>query len=170
MKTICAALLLLAALACAGPPQASPRHPPNSDLFFQPGFARLPSSAQTAWLSYGVARMVFLRERRVPMRIGQLDPGFEEEVGGRRVMARVWRAYRGERIPALRDPYLDDLVRVSDAGYLREYVWTFLHRPAWGESSPAGLDLEGFAAWREDHLARHAPLTLVGVGTHAQGL
>jgi hypothetical protein len=164
-----AVALLLAGLACAAPPKPEPLHPPNSHLFFQPDFARLPSSAQTAWLSYGVARMTFLHERRVPMRIGQLDPGFDEEVLGRRVMASVWSAYRKGPRPALRDAYLDDLVRVAEAGYLREYVWTFLHRPSWG-ASPNDLDLAGFGAWSEAHLARHAPVTLVGVGTHAPGL
>jgi hypothetical protein len=84
-------------------------------------------------------------------------------------MASVWSAYREGRRPALPDPYLDDLVRVAEAGYLREYVWSFLHRPSWGRS-PSDLGLEGFGAWREAHLARHAPLTLVGVGTDAPAL
>jgi hypothetical protein len=46
------------------------------------------------------------------------------------------------------------LVEVAKAGYLEEFVWTHRHRDSWGDTPPAGLDIEPFRKWAKKNLRR----------------
>ena len=54
--------------------------------------------------------------------------------------------------------YFSDIDRVEAAGFLREYVWSFLRQASWN-AAPGGLDLPAFEAWRAEHLSNHKPVT-----------
>ena len=60
------------------------------------------------------------------------------------------------------------VVRVSDASYLREYVWRYYSRPAWG-SMPPDLRIDQFNAWARDNLATHVPFTAVRLEFPTEG-
>ena len=55
-------------------------------------------------------------------------------------------------------PYFNDISNVADAGFLREYVWVYLHQPSWTQV-PNGLNLAEFDQWRESNLRNHKPET-----------
>jgi hypothetical protein len=75
-------------------------------------------------------------------------------------MTRIWARLKEDK--HYQDTYLDELVVVNAAGYLREYVWVFFRTPAWG-APPDGLKLKEFFDWRLTHLRGHKPQTLAAV-------
>jgi hypothetical protein len=46
------------------------------------------------------------------------------------------------------------LVEVAKAGYLEEFVWFYRHRDSWGDTPPAGLEVEPFRKWAKKNLRR----------------
>lgn len=82
------------------------------------------------------------------------------ELMARRHLADAWR----EQDPQARsqgDAYLDELVDVQDAGFLREYTTHYFGDDRW--QVPADLDVDAFSRWRRRHLVGHRPETrLVG--------
>lgn len=46
------------------------------------------------------------------------------------------------------------LLGIDSAGFLDEFVWTYLHRDSWGDAVPAGLELDAFARYRKKRLKR----------------
>lgn len=104
-----------------------------------------------SWVSYSLTRST------CQLMLGGENPArttsFDCELGAREHLAETWTETRGDA----RDRYLDALVTVREAGYLDEYVWRFLARPAW--APPDGLALDPFDAWRGLHLRGHEPET-----------
>ena len=62
--------------------------------------------------------------------------------------------------------YFDDLSRVADAHFIREYVWVYLRQPMWSE--PSGLHLQHFQQWRGANLKDHQPQTQGSIATVAE--
>jgi len=83
---------------------------------------------------------------------GPQKPCFEEKVSGLQEAIRFWKRDKAKK-PGLSDAYLDDLEKVSDAGFLREYVWHYLRRDRW--KMPPDLRLDEFEPWRNEHLKDH---------------
>lgn len=73
-------------------------------------------------------------------------------------LVESWEAQRAEHIGAA-DDYLDDLLRVRDAGYLDEYTVHYFGKGDW--QIPAEVDLGAFRDWRRDNLRRHKPRTRI---------
>lgn len=116
-----------------------------------------------AWMGYGLARANWIRDR---FSEGKLDinahqPAFDEELRARETMAKIWKELK-ETAPENKDPYLDAVAAVYDAGYLSEYVWVYLKRDNWNKQ-PKGLKLDEFAKWRKKNLALHQAQTLVNI-------
>ena len=55
-------------------------------------------------------------------------------------------------------PYFNALLRVEQAGFMREYVWHYLHQQAWRQI-PASVRMEAFETWQRLNLAEHKPMT-----------
>jgi len=84
------------------------------------------------------------------------DSPFDEECYARDGMAEFWAAQK--ELEQSADPYQHLLVRIRNAGFIREYVWRFLRHESW--DGPSGLDLDGFDKWAmENKLAQHEPPT-----------
>ncbi|MES1184069.1 MAG: hypothetical protein ABUL60_09640 [Myxococcales bacterium] len=82
---------------------------------------------------------------------------FEEECCARDALAEFWAEQKSGTQES--DAYLDLLVNVRRAGFIREYVWRYLRQA--GMATPRRLNLRGFDAWvSERDLAFHQPLTL----------
>ena len=62
-----------------------------------------------------------------------------------KVMTSMWRDSKAEK--GGEDAFLDDLVRVQDAGYLREYMVSFFKNPNWTLPLDQGLRLAEFRDW-----------------------
>ena len=161
-------LVLLAVLGCARQPTSHVEDSAeyqNHDIFLFPEFHNRSAVAQAAWLGYGTGLVHVFNADHLPLHPGIIEPSFEQEAAARAFMVSVWVAnLKDEREPL--DPYLEDLRRVDQAGWLREYVWVFLHRPAWGSPS-ADLRLADFREWSALNLRDHSAQTLLGVGSSA---
>jgi len=89
---------------------------------------------------------------------------YATEVTARSLLADSWKDLRAGK--QLKDPYLDLLVEVRDAGFIDEYVLATLARPGWTLSGEelARLKLAPWTAWAATHLpADHRALTPVTV-------
>lgn len=117
-----------------------------------------PEGERKIWLAYLFARAAFAaNETAGGPAVGERESSFDEEVRGRQIALTTFRALK--RDSAQPDSaYFNDIDRVEAAGFLREYVWSYLRHPSW-KTQPADLDLAGFDAWRAEHLANHRPVT-----------
>src|ERR1700722_19443320 len=79
------------------------------------------------WLFYPMARSMYITEHPelYDGQSGMIIPTFEEEVKGRFMLADGSdnKLKHGQPIPS---QYLTELLRVHQAGFLREYVWWYL--------------------------------------------
>lgn len=118
-----------------------------------------PPAEHRLWMTYLLTRAAHAAKeselRWLPL--GEREASFDEELRARTVAVSVYRSLSGAATP-LASPYFHDLERIDAAGFLREYVWRYLHRPSWS-APPAGLDLRAFDAWRAEHLSGHVAVT-----------
>lgn len=56
------------------------------------------------------------------------------------------------------DPYIGDMMRISEAGYMKEYVYYSFNPGQW--EKPADLHEVEYRAWIQANLPDHKPLTL----------
>ena len=119
----------------------------------------LPDDIGAAWLGYLMERQIYIREHPDQYKLtpGIVIPTFDEEVGARQTMAQIWKELR-EKDQSRRDRYLDELVPVHEADFMREYVWTYLRQQSWTKQ-PKDLRLKEFSQWRPLHLPGHQPET-----------
>ena len=117
-----------------------------------------PEGEKKIWLAYLFARAAYAaNETDGGPAVGERVSSFEEEVRGRTIALTTFRALKHEPAQAASE-YFNDIDRVEAAGFLREYVWSFLHNASWGKT-PSNLDLTGFEVWRAEHLANHKAVT-----------
>ena len=116
--------------------------------------ASVSQEALPAWLAYTGIRLRWRTNTYLEQNpdAGRYRYTFAEEAAARDASARVW-IERREFQKGKPDGYLDRLIEVFKAGYIREYTWTYLRDPLWAE--PAGLRLAAFDAWRRVNLKDH---------------
>jgi hypothetical protein len=117
-----------------------------------------PEEESRIWLAYLFARAAFAaNETDGGPAVGERESTFEEEVRGRTIALTTFRALNRDHAP-LASAYFSDIDRVEAAGFLREYVWSYLRTAKWS-ALPTDLDLAGFETWRAEHLSNHKPVT-----------
>ena len=117
-----------------------------------------PEGESKIWLAYLFARAAFAaNETAGGPAVGERESSFEEEVRGRQIALTTFRAMKRDSAPP-ESAYFNDIDRVEAAGFLREYVWSYLRHASW-KTAPANLDSAGFEVWRAEHLATHQPVT-----------
>jgi len=126
----------------------------------------MPKHLVTPWLAYLLARQAYVTKHidRYDLMVGRMVPKFQEEVQGRKMLVRMWAGAK-QKDKAPKDPrakYLDKLTAVDKAGFMAEYVWTYLKQPAW-TAQPKGLRLKEFAAWQQRNLPAHKARTYGGI-------
>jgi hypothetical protein len=119
----------------------------------------LPDYVNAAWLGYLMERQIYIREHSDQYKLspGIAIPTFDEEVEARRTMAQIWKELR-EKDKSRTDKYLDELVPVHEADFMREYVWTYLRQQSWTRQ-PKDIRLKEFSQWQQRHLKDHKPET-----------
>ncbi len=117
-----------------------------------------PPAERELWMSYLYTRAAQAAKESDDrtLELGEREASFEEEVRARRVAVNLYRSMV-RKDPGFHSAYFKDLDRVDAAGFLREYVWRYLHSAAW--PTPDALNLRPFDAWRSSHLAAHEPVT-----------
>lgn len=119
-----------------------------------------PEPERRLWMTYLMARAAQAArasETEAPVP-GEHRASFEEEVRARIMAVHTFRAAAGASDAAPASAYFSDLDRVEHAGFLREYVWRYLHQTSWA-ATPANLDLRAFEEWRASHLVNHVAVT-----------
>jgi hypothetical protein len=117
-----------------------------------------PAQEGTIWLAYLFARAAFAAsESAGGPAVGEREATFEEELRGRTMAVSTFRALR-RNDAQLASAYFSDIDRVEAAGFLREYVWSYLRHASW-LNTPADLNLAGFDEWRATHLPNHVVVT-----------
>lgn len=85
---------------------------------------------------------------------GPYVPTFAALHGALDSQTQMWRELREK--DEIQHPYMDELVAVSDSGYLSEYIWHFYQSEDWGDPMP-DLDMAAFRSWAESHLSESHP-------------
>jgi hypothetical protein len=121
-----------------------------------------------SWVSYSLTRSA------CQLQIGGDNPArassFECELIAREHLLETWRE-QGAEGAAAHDAgpageYLNELLAVEQAGFLREYVGRFFKRKSW--QLPAELRTRDFQVWLRQHLRHHKPQTrLIGSWNYA---
>lgn len=106
----------------------------------------------TPWLAYSGGRLAYREKHKLSSPAsGEIIPSFEEEVSARGLAAASYLVLHSSK-----DPYWETVARVEKAGFLREYVWTYLHRQTWSARDHP-KNLEAFEKWRAVNLRNHTP-------------
>lgn len=126
----------------------------------------VPQKEGALWLGYLIARVQY-RDVHMPPApyYGPQPPGFEEEVAARDTAVEIYVGLK-EKDRDLNVAYFNDLVRVRAAGFIREYVWVYLHRGDW--SDPGELRLKEFEDWRRANLSGHRAVTYGSISLERQ--
>jgi hypothetical protein len=107
-----------------------------------------------SWVAYSLSKSTCQLE------IGGDNPARNSSYGceftARSHLLETWQEQRAEHVTAA-DPYLDDLLRVREAGYLDEYVVHYFGRRDW--LVPAEVSVDEFRRWRQRNLRQHRPHT-----------
>ncbi len=136
--------------------------PPASDakggtIELAQGLTEGPGPVAAAWLGFGASRAASWTEDDSPARKGPRVVGYALELKSRGDLAEVWKEQRaGGAAP---DAYLDLLVKIHDAGRMREYVIAHFSKPGWTvpAADAAALDLPAFQRLTKDALAGRKP-------------
>ena len=127
----------------------------DGDTFYLSQQAALEDDPVTqSWIRYSLARST------CKLAIGGDNPArnssYECELKARQHLLTAWADYEllsnqgGGR-------YLNELLQVSERGYLEEYVAHHFRRRSW--DIPANLDLSSFRRWEKTALPGHRPET-----------
>ncbi|MFN8627586.1 MAG: hypothetical protein U0587_16615 [Candidatus Binatia bacterium] len=150
---LCTLLVAIVACGCA----ARAPHQRSCTLVIDWNTSR-PPGERGLWLVYLMKRA---RWHELDRNCGETEtvvvPSFEEEVHARVATVKTYRALQ-QGDPALDVRYFNDLANVAEAGYLREYVWSYLHQPSWTHV-PDGLNVAEFDRWRDSNLRNHEAQT-----------
>lgn len=114
--------------------------------------------ALQSWVAYS------LMKSTCQLEIGGENPARNSDYGceftARQHLLDTWENQRAEHDDAA-DPYLDDLLRVREAGFLDEYTVYYFGRKHW--QVPAEVNVDDFRQWQRTNLRRHKPQTrLIG--------
>jgi len=153
LRWVCILLVVIAAVGCA----ARAPHRRSCTLIIDWNTSR-PPGERGLWLVYLMKRAKW---HELDRNCGDTEtiviPTFDEEVHARAATLKTYRALQ-EGDPDLDVPYFNTLSNVADAGFLREYVWIYLHQPSWTQM-PNSLNVTEFDQWRESNLKNHKPET-----------
>lgn len=116
-----------------------------------------------SWVAYSLAKSVCQLDvgGEVPARVSDYGCEFT----ARRHLVDAWQEHRSDD-SSIADPYLDDLVRVSEAGFLDEYTVSYFGRRDW--QVPVEVRVGDFRRWQRKHLPRHNPQTRI-IGSWGYG-
>lgn len=83
---------------------------------------------------------------------GKYEPSFSAYQHAFSNQIQIWREMSESK--NLGSSYMDDLLKVQDAGYLNEYIWDNHSNQTWSETSQ-DLKLEDYNIWADDNLRGH---------------
>lgn len=141
----------------------TPSHAGHKGLTIAIDWSPTKPEKESVWLGYLMARANYIAKHSdaYPQQVGPVIPSFEEEVEARTTVAKIYQELQTSG-KDLNLAYFNDLHRVEQAGFMREYVWHYLHQRAW-KQIPASIRMEAFETWQRSNLAKHKPMTRGGI-------
>jgi hypothetical protein len=138
----------------ARPRRVVPAAPPPAEASIEMNASGDPADA-AMWLAYAVELTKYVREHpdSGPPCGGIFEPPYQLELDAR---LAALREYRARPANGRRSGYFQVLSKVDNAGFLDEYVWTYLHKDAWGTAPPHELAMGAFEEFRARELGTHA--------------
>ncbi len=153
----------MATIRVAPPTATSPAPSFQVTVMLDPSLAGQDTSLTSAWTAYAEARAAWIEKNVSPALMAQAGyhRSFDEEVAGRTALAQTWKVEK-QAEPKLQNIYLDQLLQIYEAYFIREYTWTYYADPTWEQ--PKGLDMTAFTRWMKANMKRvHLPQTLAEV-------
>jgi hypothetical protein len=143
----------LAEAIAARPRRVMPAAPASAEASIEMN-ANGDAADAAMWLAYAVEISRYARENpeAAPPCGGIVEPAFQLEVDAR---LAALREYRARPANGRRSGYFNVLSKVESAGFLDEYVWSYLHRDSWGNSPPHELAMGEFEEFRARELGVH---------------
>jgi len=112
--------------------------------------------ALQSWVSYSLTRST------CQLQIGGDNPArassLECELTARRLMLLTW-VEKKSLDQENTDQYLDELVRIRDAGYLDEYVARHFRKRHW--QLPENININDYRRWQRTNIPSHKPETQI---------
>lgn len=109
-----------------------------------------------SWVAYS------LMKSTCQLDIGGKNPARNSDYGcefmARQHLLEAWDTQRDEHADAA-DHYLDDLLRVREAGFLDEYVVRYFGQDHW--QVPVEVKVAEFRTWQRQNLPGHSPVTRI---------
>ncbi len=109
-----------------------------------------------SWVAYS------LMKSTCQLEIGGKNPARNSDYGceftARQHLLDTWESQREEHSGAA-DRYLNDLLRVREAGFLDEYVVRYFGQHHW--QVPVEVRVDEFRAWQRENLRGHQPATRI---------
>jgi hypothetical protein len=135
---------------------------PQVGIVLDPSLLSGDTSVTAAWLGYASARAEWIQSNITAEELAQkgYHRTFEEEVAARSSLAKIWKELKSSQTE-LKNTYLDELLKVYEAGFIKEYTWIFLATNEW--SRPEGLRLDEFSIWSNKNIPNHNPETRADV-------
>ena len=111
------------------------------------------------WMAYLLFRCEYRLDHKTPLPpSGEIIPSLDEEAYARQSTVQTYRELKAKDND-LHDDYWETLSQVEEKGFIRPYVWVFLHRPNWlGNEQPSNLS--AFENWRRSALKNHNAQTI----------
>lgn len=137
----------------ARPRRVVPAAPAPAEASIEMNASGDPADA-SMWLAYAVELGKYAREHpdAAPPCGGTVEPPYQLEIDAREA---ALREYRSRPANGRRSGYFQVLSKVENAGFLDEYVWSFLHKDSWGTAPPHELSMGAFEEFRARELATH---------------
>jgi hypothetical protein len=149
-------VLLLAAAACSGDIYLRDGVTDGDTFYLAQQALTDEDPALQSWVSYSLGKSACQLQKDTgnPARASS----FECELTARQLLLQSWQENRLQH-PDSSDPYLNDLLLVDQAGFLREYVARYFRQPGW--SLPRDIRKQEFQAWQRKNLPGHRPRTVL---------
>lgn len=111
------------------------------------------------WEVYANARQNWVIDHQIPLPEveGTIPAKFEEEVAARTQLAAALNEDR-RRVGKSHRKYSDDMQKVIEAGFFKEYIFETHKEEDWDADS-LNLKLDDYQAWAAENLTDHEPLT-----------
>ena len=146
-------VVLMVALLSIGTVTAAAMSPPEKPTI---QIVKFPTpDQQVAWISYGAALALQAKADGLPPGHGVWEPTFGAEVRARESQVAVWKEISAKQ--PVDYPFMTKMVRIMDAGFMREYVWENYRQLDWVE--PKDLRLKEYEAWASTNLVGLKPIT-----------
>jgi hypothetical protein len=154
VKSLVLAVSIFLLFACAA--RASDPRTSNQIVFDSRGIELMRTNKDLVgpWVSYTLARASCEKSKGG-------GSYFFCEVLGRDMLVSGWVTAKAKN-PDATDKYLETLLAVKEAGFMKEYVWVYLKQPSWNDATPPA-NIDAFKKWASLNLIAHV------VETHVLG-